>query len=117
MADTAVVNCPTPSSVRPGYACGTNATCPSPNGLFGNCRCVGVPPNAPSSAQSAIGRWSCDRNLAPDGYDPYPDCPDEGVTSGSACYLEGTHCIPVTASACFTKDVPLCTCAAYSWKC
>jgi len=105
-----ILGCPSPASVRPGYACNASATCPSPNGLFGDCRCVGA-------SNTDTGRWTCESVSAPQGYDPYPDCPDEGAEDGSACYLEGSRCIPVAASACFTKDVPLCTCQSHAWKC
>jgi hypothetical protein len=105
-----ILGCPSPASVRPGYACSVDTTCPSPNGLYGDCRCVGA------SATEA-GRWTCDTVVAPKGYDPYPDCPDEGAENGSACYLEGSKCIPAAAAACFTKDAPLCTCQSHAWKC
>src|SRR4029077_16446905 len=60
VADAQIVGCPSPASVRPGYACHAAATCPSPNGLFGDCRCV-------SSSHDDTGRWTCDSVAAPAG--------------------------------------------------
>jgi hypothetical protein len=108
VAEDTVRGCPAPATIRPGRTCASEVICPSPNGLFGECRCVG-------GQDDAI--WTCERAAPPAGYDPYPDCADEGVVADSACYLEGSRCIPVSASACFTKDVPLCTCEGHAWKC
>jgi hypothetical protein len=110
VATQRILGCPAPARVRPGYTCTVSTTCPSPNGLFGDCQCIGV-------STTETGRWRCETVSAPQGYDPYPDCPDEGAEDGSACYLEGSRCIPVAASACFTRDVPLCTCQSHAWKC
>jgi len=99
-----VASCPAPAGVRPGRACEGAAACPSPNLLFGTCRCDG-------------GSWSCDAPTPPKGYDPYPDCVDEGVETGAACYLESSTCLPATASVCFTQDVPLCRCENHAWHC
>jgi hypothetical protein len=99
-----VASCPAPAGVRPGRACQVDVACPSPNLLFGTCRCDS-------------GLWSCDAATAPNGYDPYPDCLDEGVEAGSACYLESSTCLPASAGACFTRDVPLCKCEGHAWKC
>ncbi len=103
-SDALVAACPAPAGVRPGRACDTMATCPSPNRLFGDCRCDGAV-------------WTCDEAHPPAGYDRYPDCADEGVEAGHACYLEESTCLPATASACFTSGVPLCRCEGHTWRC
>lgn len=102
--EAALAACPAPASVRPGRTCDVDATCPSPDLLFGRCTCDG-------------GKWSCDTTELPKGYDPYPDCPDEGADQGAACYLKASKCIPRTATACFTSEVGLCTCDNYAWSC
>jgi hypothetical protein len=99
-----VATCPAPAGVRPGHACDATVACPSPNLLFGTCRCRG-------------GTWSCDEAAAPKGYDPYPDCLDEGVEPGTACYLESSTCLPAAAATCFTKGAPLCQCVGHTWTC
>ncbi len=99
-----VASCPAPAGVRPGRVCEVNVACPSPNLLFGTCHCDS-------------GTWRCEQASAPKGYDPYPDCLDEGVEAGTACYLESSTCLPASAGACFTRDVPLCRCEGHSWKC
>jgi hypothetical protein len=103
VAQDRVAACPAPAGVRPGRACDVAFTCPSPNLLFGQCKC-------------AAGSWVCDGE-PPKDYDPYPDCPDEGVSPDAACFSEASKCLPVTASACFTSGVPLCTCKDHAWKC
>lgn len=102
-----VKTCTDPFRIRHGHACDaadSENVCPSADLLHGDCRCQG-------------GTWSCQEPAPPAGYDPYPDCPDKGVSSGAACYLEGSTCLPAAAAACFTSKVPLCTCSGHSWAC
>ena len=106
--------CPAPSAVRAGRACGkAQARCPSVDLVEGSCTCEGSPA---SSAGAFGGVWRCDA-APPADYDPFPDCPDEGVLDGDACYANGNTCIPTTAGLCFTSRVPLCTCKGHSWRC
>lgn len=99
-----VAACPAPAGIRPGRTCEGALSCPSANELFGACRCD-------------AGTWRCDSETAPKGYDPYPDCPDEGVEAEGACYLESSTCVPAAATTCFTSGVPLCRCEGHAWKC
>ena len=97
--------CTDPYRIRHGHACSTpDELCPSANLLQGECRCDD-------------GTWSCAKPSPPDGYDPYPDCSDRGVTTGDACYLESSTCLAASATACFTSNVPLCVCTGHSWDC
>lgn len=99
--------CTEPYRIRHGRPCdsgGPKKVCPSVDLLHGDCLCDS-------------GSWSCEAPMLPEGYDPYPDCPDEGVERGAACYLESSTCLPASVAACFTSEVPLCTCTGHSWSC
>ena len=102
-----VKTCTEPFRIRHGRACDASQTqlvCPSVDLLHGDCRCQD-------------GAWECEEQAPPAGYDPYPDCPDQGVSTGAACYLEGSTCLPAAAATCFTSKVPLCACSNHSWTC
>jgi hypothetical protein len=102
-APVPIASCPAPAAVRRGRVCSGAAECPSANLLEGVCRCDGE-------------RWSCAKP-PPSDYDPFPDCPADGATAGDACYLEGSMCLPRSATSCFTSGVPLCACKGHAWSC